>query len=61
MQNKSEHQFLQRDFFFIKFFEYERLGYKEGKWEETTGQAILFFYHVYGRDADSLVQTCNQL
>ena len=39
MQNESEHQFLQRDFFFlIIIFKYERLGTKRENGKEEQGE-----------------------
>ena len=40
MQNKSEHQFLQRDFFFFInfFFKYERLATKREDMKEEQGE-----------------------
>ena len=38
MQNKSEHQFLKRDFFSIKIFKYEILGTEGEKRKEVQGE-----------------------
>ena len=62
MQNKSEHQFLQREiFFFIQIFRYERLGSKRENGKEEQGELFSSSFHAYERNADSLVHTCNQL
>ena len=48
MQNKSEHQFLQRDFFFIKFFKYERLRTKREDGKEEQGEHFSSFFMPMG-------------
>ena len=48
MQNKSEHQFLQRIFQFIKFFKYERLGKKKGNGKEEEGRLFSSYFMPMG-------------
>ena len=43
MQNESEHQFLQRDFF-IKIFKYERLDTKRENGKEEQGELFSSFF-----------------
>ena len=61
MKNENGHQFyFIFKGFFIKFSSIRALVTKR-EWEETIGQVISFFYHVFGDGLDSLVQICNQL
>ena len=43
MKNESEHQFLQRGFFFIKFFKYDILGIEREKGKEEQGELFSSF------------------
>ena len=47
MQNESEHQFLQREFF-IQFFRYERLGTKRENGKEELGELFYFSFMPMG-------------
>ena len=47
MQNESEHQFLQREFF-IEFFRYERLGTKRENGKEEQGELFSFSFMPMG-------------
>ena len=50
MQNESEHQFLQRNFQFIKFFKDERLGTKR----ETRQCSFFFLFEAFSLAASIL-------
>ena len=47
MQNESEHQFLQREFF-IQFFRNERLGTKRENGKEEQGKLFSSFMPIVG-------------
>ena len=48
MQNESEHQFLQRDFFLIKIFRYEILGTERENGQEEQGELFSSYFMPMG-------------
>ena len=61
MKNESERQFLP-NCFLLKYLCVRHLVIeRENRKNYMDSKATIFFCHAYGRNADSLVQTCNKL